>query len=75
MDELVIIQEVSELVIEAPSEVEFLVSEQPSVELLEVIERGLAGPAGAAGPPGPAGPAGPAGSATADAETLAWLGV
>jgi hypothetical protein len=78
MEELVIIAEVSELVVEAPTAVEFVVYERPSMELLEVIERGPAvvdGPAGPAGPVGPAGPAGTDGLSSDDVETLAWLGV
>ncbi|HEY6232794.1 MAG TPA: hypothetical protein VIW64_16135 [Pyrinomonadaceae bacterium] len=43
-EELVITEERSELIVAAPVEAEFVVSGAPSLELLEVIERGPEGP-------------------------------
>ncbi len=45
-EELAIIKEESELVVLAPVEAEFVIDEPPTIELLEVIERGPAGVSG-----------------------------
>jgi len=48
-EELVVNEERSELIVSAPAEAEFVISEAPALELLEVVERGPEGPPGTAG--------------------------
>lgn len=59
-EELVVIEQVSELVVVAPVAAEFLVREPAALDLVETIERGPAGATGDTGEKGDKGDAGPA---------------